>query len=257
MRPGGHCREDPLPKATGELNVDIAVRTVRRFALPFAIPVIIAFALVVLVRDPTYRFPLLVLLLPLFQRRAALAAGVYEMQDAPSRLALLLHTLGFAGSVVGWMLVFTVVSFTIAVGVLSYESTSLVMKRSILLGALGFVVAAWFWWPYYARHVVSSWPRHDHRIWVESSNRWEELFGSYRMQRMLKSGTTRWLGFSGVAGLVVLIIGVSVLGVYEGPLPRVMEILAVTLLLPALHYLAILKASELCVLWSQHAGVAS
>ncbi len=79
--------------------------------------------------------------------------------------------ISFTAMVTGWTLMFTFVSVIITMVFLPFELTATVLKRAILAGASGFIMAAWFWWPDYAKVVLSAWPGRDARIWLRSSNR--------------------------------------------------------------------------------------
>ncbi len=224
--------------------------------VPFWIPVMLALAVVLIVDDPTERYPLLGIVLPLFLRGAAIVLGLYDRSDSGSKLHWVLNMFRFAIFIVGWTLILAIVSVAIAVSILSLELTTLVMKRAILLSASGFIMAAWLWWPNYAKAVLPEWPWHDVRIWVQSSNRWDLVLRSFRMRQAAKESNTWWRGFFGVTGLVVLIMTLSTLGVYRGAIVVVMELLGVILLLPILHLVIVAQGHKLCIAWTKVQSVA-
>ncbi|MXY55093.1 MAG: hypothetical protein F4Y41_01640, partial [Gammaproteobacteria bacterium] len=170
-----------------------------RELLPLVVPVALAVLVVVVFRDPTYRFPVLAFLLPVFLRGAATAAGIYDRRTRPSLTARVFSTLGFAGFIVGWLLTFGVVGFVIAVGVFDGEPSGDLLKQIMFAAAVGLILAAWFIWPWYAREVLANWPRQDVRIWTSSGNRWDRVFTAWRLQQMAASGAIRWRGFGATA----------------------------------------------------------
>ena len=144
------------------------------------------------VRDPTYRFPLLALLLPLFLRGAAVALSVGKRT---SGLRWAFSTLGFAAFAVGWLLAIAVLGFGLIVAVFSVAPSSALLKQSSFWRRWT-RAGGWFWWPWYARDVLARWPMHAVRIWTSSGNRWDRLYIAWRMQRMAESGSVRWRGSS-------------------------------------------------------------
>ena len=213
-------------------------------------PIILGLAVLVLVTDPTYRFPLLTLLLPLFLRGAATATGIQK--ERPSATVHAFTTIGFAAFVIGWLLTLGVVGFVVAVGVFSAEPSADLLKRIMLFAATGLVFAAWFLWPWYARLVLPNWPRRDVRIWTSSGNRWDRVFTAWRLQQMAASGVVRWRGFGATALVLVCVMGSAAAGVYEGFVARVTELGGI-LLLPFLHVVIVRDAHVLCGLWAARA----
>ena len=216
-------------------------------------PTGLAVLLILLVRDPTYRFPLLALLLPLFVRGAAGAAGLYDRRERPSITARVFSTIGFAAFVVGWLLTFAVIGFVVAVGVLSRDASADLVKQIMFAAAAGLVLAARFFWPWYAREVLPNWPRHDVRIWTSSGNRWDRVFTAWRLQQMAASGAIRWRGFGATALVVVSLMLLAALGVQDGVLARVVEV-GTLVLLPPLHMMIVREADALCDRWAEKAG---
>lgn len=223
---------------------------------PFSLPVILTLAVVLLVDDPSERYPLLVFVLPLFLRSAAIVLGLYDPSGSGSKLNRVLNMFRFAAVVIGWTVILSIVSVAIAVNLLSFELTTTVMKRAILLSVSGFVMAAWLWWPNYAKSILADWPWHEVRIWVPSSNRWDVMFRSFRMRQMLQPSSTWWRGFCGVASLAVLIMALSALGVYQGTVVVLTEFLAATVLLPMLHLVIVRAAHNVCLTWDKEHSVA-
>lgn len=215
----------------------------RPLVLPTALAVIVVFAF----RDPTYRFPLLALLLPAFLRAAA---RVLNVQKRTSTVRWLFATLGFAGFAVGWLLAIAVLGFGLIVVLFSIPPSSELLKQTSFWAAAGLVLAAWFWWPWYARDVLAGWPVHGVRIWTSSGNRWDRLYTAWRMQRMAESGGVRWRGFGATTVVIVLVMLSTAAGTYDGLLVRVGEV-ACILLLPFLHLLIVGEADALCVLWNR------
>lgn len=223
-----------------------------RGALVPLLPATAAAALVLwLVADPTYRFPLLTLLLPLHVRGAAVGLGVAA---GGSKTRWFFEAVGFAGFVAGWLLAFAAVAFGVAVALFSVPVTTALLRQALFVGAAGLLLGAWFWWPWYVGDALAGWPRHGVRIATASGNRWDRLFLSWRMQRMAASGRVRWRGF-GATGLVIAVVVVaSAMGAYEGWPARVVEGICV-LVLPALHVAAVAAAHALCVVWSERSAV--
>ena len=212
-------------------------------------PTVLAGAFTFLVSDPTYRFPLIAFVLPMFVRGAAKALDVGKDTADDSRIGRFFVMVGFAGFVVGWLLVFAILAFTAAVGLFSVSGSADVLKVAMVLAAVGFAVAAWFWWPWYVRDELASWPRHDVRVWASSSNRWDRLHLSWRMQQFAESGELRWQGFAAVVGVVVCVFALAAMGAYNGLLARGAEVVLV-LLLPIVHARTVRQANRLCTRWT-------
>ena len=213
-------------------------------------PVVLGFIVLALVKDPTYRFPLLTLVLPFFLRGAAAAWGIQK--EGPSAAAQAFTTIGFAAFVIGWLLTLGVVGFVVAVGVFDAEPSADLLKRIMLFAATGLVLAAWFLWPWYARLVLPNWPRQDVRIWTSSGNRWDRVFTGWRLQQLAASGAVRWRGFGATALVLICVMGSAATGVYEGLVVRLAE-LGCLLLLPFLHLVIVRDAHALCRLWAARA----
>lgn len=209
-------------------------------------PTVLAVLVLFLFRDPTYRFPLLALLLPFFLLGGARALGV---QRRISGVRWLFSTLGFAGFAVGWLLAFAALGFGLVIALFSVAPSGQLLKQSSFWAAGGLVLAAWFWWPWYARDVLARWPRHGVRIWTSSGNRWDRLYIAWRMQRMAESGSVRWRGFGATTGVIALVMASTVSGPFDGWLFRVGEVGCVALL-PWLHLVIISEADALCGIWS-------
>ena len=213
----------------------------------FAVPTVLSLAIVTLFHDPTYRFPFLALVLPMFLRGAAIVLGVHRTSDEPSRTQRCFATLGFAGFTVGWLLMFGLSAFTVVVMLLSVPGTGTVIALCLSLGGLGFVVAAAFFWPWYARNVLEQWPRSASRIGTSSSNRWQRLFLTWRIQQM-RGKALRLKGFGYLASTIVVVMALTIVGAYEGAAARIAEVLLVALL-PPLHLLIVKATHEVCTLW--------
>ena len=224
-----------------------------RALLTLVVPVALAALTIGLVRDPTYRFPVLAFLLPLFVRGAATAAGIYDRRTRPSVTARVFSTLGFAGFVVGWLLTFSVVGFVVAAGLFGGEPSGDLLKGIMFVAAAGLVVAAWFLWPWYAREVLANWPRQHVRIWTSSGNRWDRVYTAWRLQRMAASGAIRWRGFAATALVVACLVVLAAVGVTDGIVARLVEVGALVLLIPA-HVMIVLEAHALCRLWAEQTG---
>ena len=214
---------------------------------PLVLPTALAVIVVFVFRDPTYRFPLLALLLPVFLRGAAIGLDVHKRV---SRVRWLFSTFGFAAFVVGWLLVFAVLGFALIVAMFPVSPSAELLKQSSFCAAAGLVLAAWFWWPWYARDVLARWPMHGVRIWTSSGNRWDRLYIAWRMQRMAESGRVRWRGFGATALVIALVMVSTAAGTYEGLLARGVEVGCI-LLLPLLHLVIVGEADALCGLWSK------
>lgn len=217
----------------------------------FLLPLGLAVLTVLVLRDPTYRFPILALLLPFFLRGAATASGIRK--ERPSATVQAFTTIGFAAFVIGWLLTFGVVGFVVAVGVFSAEPSADLLKRIILFATGGLVLAAWFLWPWYARLVLPDWPRRDVRIWTSSGNRWDRVFTAWRLRQMAASGVIHWRGFGAAALVLLCVMGSTAAGVHEGLVARATE-LAGLALLPFLHLTIVRDAHALCGLWAAGTG---
>ncbi len=229
------------------ISIGQAVDLLMKFLVPLGLPTVASALIVTLVWDPTLRYPLVILTLPAFLLGAAKGLGVGEFRD--STMIWIVRSLGTMAFFVGWTLAFSILGYLIAVSVFSLESTNFVMKRTIVVANLvGFGTAAWFLWPYYAREVVSAWPTQDKRIWVSSSNRWDQVFRAYRLREMARSGPLRLIGFGLTAGVLMAVLGLTVLGAYEGSAARFGEALLV-LLLPVLHYGIVLETNAISTRW--------
>ena len=214
---------------------------------PLVLPTALALAVVVVFRDPTYRFPLLALALPLFLRGAAHLLGV---QKRISTARWVFGMIGFAAFAVGWLLAISVLGFGLIVALSSVPPSSALLKQTSFWAAGGLVLAAWFWWPWYARDVLARWPPHGVRIWTSSGNRWDRLYIAWRMQRMAESGSVRSRGFGATTLVIALVMVSTAAGTYDGWLVRAGEVGCV-LLLPPLHLVIVGEADALCVLWSE------
>ena len=219
-----------------------------RKLVPFWLPAMFSLGVVLGIDDPTERYPLLVFLLPLFLRSSAIVLGLFD-QGSASKLNWPVNMFKFAVYIFGWTLILAIVSVAITVSLLSIELTTTVMKRAILLSSVGFIMAAWLWWSNYAKVVLPEWPWHDVRVWVQSSNRWDLVLRSFRMRQAAKAGNAWWRGFFSVAGLVVVIMTLSTLGVYQGAVVVIAELLGVTLVLPVLHLVIVAEGHRLCLAW--------
>lgn len=219
----------------------------RRALRPLVLPALASAGVLVLVEDPTYRFPLLALVLPLQVRGAAAGLGL----GAPgSGLRRVFEAVGFAGFVAGWLLAFSAVAFGVAVAAFSPPVTTTLLKQTLLVGAGALIVGAWFWWPWYVGDVLAAWPRQGVRIATASGNRWDRLFLSWRMQRMAASGGLRRRGFAATGMVIGVVVLASTAGAYGGLPVRVMEA-ACVLALPVLHLHAVASAHALCILWAE------
>ena len=223
----------------------LPTKAVRHLAAPTVLTGIFVF----LVADPTYRFPLVALILPMFLRGAATTLGVGKDTADDSRIGRFFALVGFAGFVVGWLLVFAILVFAVVVGVFSAEGSADVLKFAMVLAAGGFAVAAWFWWPWYPRDELANWPRHDVRVWTSSSNRWDRLHMSWRMQQLAKARDLRWRGFGATIAVVVGIFALAALGAYAGAVARAAEVVLV-LVLPLAHVFVVREANALCERWA-------
>ena len=219
----------------------------RRAPVRLLLPTMATAVVLVLVGDPSYRLPLLALLLPLHVRGAAAALGV---EARGSKTRRFFEAIGFAGFVAGWLLAFAAVAFGVAVAFFSVPVTTALLKQTLLVGAAGLVLGAWFWWPWYVGDALAAWPRHGVRIATVSGNRWDRLFLSWRLQRMAASGSLRWRGFAATSLVIGVVVLASATGAYEGWPARGVEGICI-LVLPALHLGAVAAAQALCVVWSE------
>ena len=219
----------------------------RRTLAPLLLPAAATAVVLWLVADPTYRFPLLALLLPLHVRGAAVGLGVAARG---SKTRWLFEAIGFAGFVAGWLLAFAVVAFGVATALFSVPVTTALLRQVLFAGAAGLVLGAWFWWPWYVGDALAAWPRRGVRIATASGNRWDRLFLSWRMQRMAASGRLRWHGFVATGLVIGIVVLASAMGAYEGWPARAAEGICV-LVLPALHLGLVGATQALCVLWSE------
>jgi len=244
------CRSSPWTDA----SLGSSLPTLNpRALLPLVVPVALAVLVIVVFRDPTYRFPVLAFLMPIFLRGAATAAGIYDRRTRPSVTARVFSTFGFAGFIVGWLLTFSVVGFVIAVGVFDEEPSGDLLERIMFVAAAGLTLAAWFIWPWYAREVLANWPRQDVRIWTSSGNRWDRVFTAWRLQQMAASGAIRWRGFGATALVVACLVVSAAVGANDGIVARLAEVGAL-LLLPPAHVMIVLEAHALCARWTQRAN---
>lgn len=223
----------------------LPAKVLRHLAAPTVLTGVFTF----LVSDPTYRFPLIAFMLPMFVRGAAKAIEAGRDTTDDSRVGRFFIMVGFAGFVVGWLLVFAILVFTAAVGVFSVDPSADVLKVAMVLAAVGFTVAAWFWWPWYVRDELASWPRHDVRVWTSSSNRWDRLYLAWRMQQLAESGDLRWRGFGATVAVVAALFALAAMGAYSGVLARGAEVLLV-LALPLAHAFLVREANALCQRWN-------
>lgn len=226
---------------------ELLTRVRARELVPLILPTALAVTFVFVFRDPTYRFPLLALLLPWFLRGAAQLLGI---QKRTSSVRWAFSTLGFAAFVVGWLLAIAVLGFGLVVALFSVPPSSALLKQSSFWAAGGLVLAAWFWWPWYARDVLARWPAHGVRIWTSSGNRWDRLYIAWRMQRMAESGSPRWRGFGATSMVIALVMLSTAAGVHDGLLFRAGE-LGCMLLLPLLHIVIVGEADAMCGRWSE------
>ena len=218
--------------------------------LSLVVPVALAGLVILLFRDPTYRFPLLAFSLPFFLRGAAAAVGLYDRRTRPSVTARVFSTLGFAGFMVGWLLTFAVVGFVVAMAVFSREPSGDLLKLLLFIAAGELMVAAWFIWPWYAREVLSNWARQGVRIWTSSGNRWDRLSMAWRLQQMTDSGGIRWRGFGATALVVASLMVLAAVGASDSVVARTTEVV-VLLLLPPLHMTIVREANALCNRWAE------
>jgi len=174
--------------------------------------------------------------------------GVARSSGAGSSIQVVFQALGFVGFAVGWLLMFALLAFIVGTATLSIDSAELV-KTSLLFAALGFIVAAWFWWPWYTRDALANWPSTDVRIATASGNRWEKVFLAWRMQALATASTLRRRGFAATALTIALVMALAALGSYQGVLPRLAEA-GIVALLPATHLLIVREAHALCERWA-------
>ncbi len=210
-------------------------------------PVALAPVLAVLIfDDPTYRYALIAASLPFQLRAAATLLDLPLTPEMGSRTTWLLQAAGFTSMVLGWTVMFTILAMVLVVGVIGVPFSFVAMKQSALVGSLGFIAAAWFWWPFYARNVLSSWPGHDRRIFVRASNNWDALAHASRIQQS-RTGT-RIPGFITVTLIAAATIGASAAGALDHPLSAIAAIVAAACL-PLLHVVVVAEANRLCQGW--------
>ena len=166
--------------------------------------------------------------------------------------ARVFSTVGFAGFVVGWLLTFAVIGFVVVVGVFSREPSGEVLKQLMFVAAAGLVLAAWFIWPWYAREVLSNWPRQGVRIWTASGNRWDRLVTVWRLHQMAALGGIHWRGFGATALVLACLVVLAAVGVDDGIVARLAEVGALMLLVPA-HAMIVLEGHALCDRWLEQA----
>ncbi len=227
------------------------LQSMRDHVLPFVVPTLLALAIMTLVRDPTGRYPLLAMALPGFLRAASMVIGIYDHRVRRSWVRACLGTLGFTAMVFGWNLMFTIIVFSLATLAFDMEANSSLVKQSIVIGNAGFILAAWFWWPYYARQVLPDWPRHDVRLFVKANNQWTAMLHAFQMQKLATSGAARWRGFAALSAVVVTVLTLAGLGVYPHVLVRFVEAVLVITLLPLLHTVIVSDANRLCIEWAR------
>lgn len=211
-------------------------------------PTVLLAVVVFFVHDPTFRFPLIALLLPTFIRGAARTLDVADA-TADSGIARAFGLVGFAGFIVGWLLVFAIVTFAVATGMLGVTGTGDLVKVAMLLAGIGYGIAAWFWWPWYVRAELAAWPRQDVRVWATASSRWDRLSMSWRMQQLSRSGRLRVRGFGSTVVVVAAAFGLAVAGTYTGLVAQAFEV-ALVLALPVAHLDVVRAADALCARWS-------
>ena len=78
-------------------------------------PTALVGAFTFLVADPTYRFPLVAFVLPMFLRGAPVPSGLRKTRPNDSKVGRAFALAGFASFVAGWLLVFATLAFTVAV----------------------------------------------------------------------------------------------------------------------------------------------
>ena len=211
-------------------------------ARAYWLPTLVGVAAIVAFVDPTVRYAVLVATLPFLQRGTLGLMGLELPTTLRARTPWSFHVASFTLMVIGWTVMFTIVTMAIAAGVFGVYFSFDSMKRSILGGCLVFVVAAWFWWPFYASALLEAWPRHDKRVFVAASNRWDTVIKAWRLQRQTRR---KWPGFVAVAGIAGVVVGSSATGAWEGVLPQILGVLGVLALVP-LNWLAVNETHALC-----------
>ena len=78
-------------------------------------PTALVGAFTFLVADPTYRFPLVAFVLPMFLRGAPVPSGLRKTRPNDSKVGRAFALAGFASFAAGWLLVFATLAFTVAV----------------------------------------------------------------------------------------------------------------------------------------------
>ncbi len=216
----------------------------------FLVPVVFAAAIIYIVRDPTYRFPLLTLVLPSMLRAAALAFGVHKPIDDESKIARAFTVIGFAGFVVGWLILFAIVVFGVTAALPGFAADADTLKTALLLAGGGLILGAWFCWPWYAADALDNWPDTGVRIATRSGSRWAKAFLSWRMQELAAARQLRLHGFGAATALVVCLILLAAAGAYMHFAARAAEVLIV-LALPPLHLVLVREAHALCGRWKR------
>lgn len=206
------------------------------------LPCLVGAAAVLFLVDPTIRYTILVATLPLLQRGTLQVLGLELPKALRPRTPWIFHVASFTLIVVGWTVMFTILVMATAHMVFNVYFSFDSMKQSILGGCLIFVVAAWFWWPYYVASLLNSWPRHDKRVFVKASNRWDALMKAWRLRRQTER---KWPGFLAVSGVAGTVVGASATGAWDGILPTVLGLAGVALLVP-LNWIAVNEAQALC-----------
>lgn len=227
--------------------------TPSRILAAFA-PAVALSSVVVWLDDPMYRFLILVLSLPLHVRGAAITVGLELPRTARGGLRWTHYLLSFTGMVAGWLIAFAVLG-SVVMTLAGVTLTTDAVKALALVGSFGFIAAAWRWWPYYARVVLSSWPSQEGRIRVRASNAWDAALTAQRMAPHSLTERDRGRGFLGVTSVVVLVVGVAAAGAMQSPITAGLDIVAAAILLPLIHVVIVRAADEFCRAWT--AGRAS
>tara|TARA_Y100001934_G_scaffold92842_1_gene114744 strand:+ start:6290 stop:7060 length:771 start_codon:yes stop_codon:yes gene_type:complete len=239
--------EDAQPQQPGQAPASSSVVTFPTdpvaLVRTFWLPTLVGIAAILVFVDPTVRYAVLVATLPFLQRGSLNLMGLEVPPTLRARTPWSFHVASFTFLVVGWTVMFTIVVMAIAAGVFGVYFSFDSMKRSILGGCLMFVVAAWFWWPFYASALLEAWPRHDKRVFVKASNRWDTMLEARRLQRQSRR---KWPGFVAVAVIAGTVIASSATGAWEGIFPTVLGIIGVIALVP-LNWLAVSETNGLCV----------
>lgn len=204
--------------------------------------------------DPVYRFLILVLSLPLHVRGAAITIGLELPRTARGGLRWTHYVLSFAGMVAGWLIAFAALG-SVVMTLVGVALTTEAVKALFLAGPLGFIAAAWRWWPYYARFVLSAWPSQEGRIHVRAGNAWDAALTAQRMAPRSLKDPVRGRGFLGVTSVVMLVVGLAAAGALQSPITAGLDIVAAAFLLPLIHVVIVRAAEELSAISS--AGAAS